>query len=54
MAVWMDQLLWIKEATDMKNIHPREPEADVHAKEKTLVQLLKQFHIHSTGCTGTA
>ena len=46
MAVWMDQLLKIKEATDMKNIHPREPEPDVHGKEKTLVQLLKQFHVH--------
>ena len=28
----------------MKDIHPREHEADVHGKEKMLVQLLKQFH----------
>ena len=27
----------IKEATDVNNIHPRESEADVHRKEKTLV-----------------
>ena len=46
MAVWTDQLLWIKEATDVKNIYPREPKADVHGKKKTLVQLLKQFYTH--------
>ena len=46
MTVQTDQLFWFKEATDMKNIHPREHEVDVYGKEKTLVHLLNQFHAH--------
>ena len=42
-TVW---LLQIKEATNTKNIHPRELKAGVHRKEKTLVQSLKQFYTH--------
>ena len=43
MMVQTDQLLWIKEAANVKNIYPQEHEADVHWK-KTLVQSLKQLH----------
>ena len=51
MAVQTDQLLQIKEATNAKNSHPREHEADVYWNENMLVQLLKKFQYISTGCT---
>ena len=46
MMVWTNQLLWIKEATNVKNIYPHEHKAEVHGRRKILVQSLKQFHAH--------
>ena len=45
MTFRIDQLLPIKEATPSK-IHTHEPETEVHGIKKTLVQSLKQFHVH--------
>ena len=44
MTVQTDQLLWIKEVANVKNIYPWGQEANIHGKKKTLLQSLKQFH----------
>ena len=46
MTVCTDQLMWIKEATHVRNIYPWEHEADISGRKKALVQSLKQFHTH--------
>ena len=38
------QLLWIKVATNMRNIYPQEHETNVSWRKKALVWSLKQFH----------
>ena len=45
MTVHTNQLLWIKVATNVRNIFPQEHKADVDGRKKALVWSLKQFHV---------
>ena len=46
MTVYTNQLLWIKVATNARNIYTREHKTNIDGMKKALVQSLKQFHAH--------